>query len=86
MQCSRLCIWSQSPARDPYNNIIRTTVEAMAAVMGGVMPQWVPLWRNKVALEENHISAALLFQMGVVFLLQLFSTPSLHKMRLRFAL
>ena len=28
-------IWGQSYRQDPYNNIIRTTIEAMAATLGG---------------------------------------------------
>lgn len=27
--------FSLLPEQDPYNNIVRTTIEAMAAVMGG---------------------------------------------------
>jgi hypothetical protein len=35
IHCLNLTLLSPPLEQDPYNNIVRTTVEAMAAVMGG---------------------------------------------------
>jgi methylmalonyl-CoA mutase len=45
--------WSLT-AQDPYNNIVRTTIEAMAAVFGGTQSLHTNAYDEALALPSDH--------------------------------